>query len=74
METLTARRLNRATLARQMLLAREKSDVTTAVERLGGMQAQEARHPFAGLWTRVDGFRRRTCTGRSTGGTSSGPR
>ncbi|MBG0832872.1 winged helix DNA-binding domain-containing protein [Planomonospora sp. ID67723] len=58
METLTVRRLNRATLARQMLLAREKTDVVTAVERLGGMQAQEPRHPFTGLWTRVDGFRR----------------
>ncbi|GIH94655.1 winged helix DNA-binding domain-containing protein [Planobispora siamensis] len=58
METLTARRLNRATLARQMLLAREKADVVTAVERLGGMQAQEARHPFTGLWTRIEGFRR----------------
>src|SRR6478752_3712200 len=58
METLTTRRLNRATLARQMLLARERSDVVTAVERLGGMQAQEARHPFTGLWTRLEGFRR----------------
>ncbi|MFF5208987.1 winged helix DNA-binding domain-containing protein [Streptosporangium sp. NPDC000396] len=58
MDTLTTRQLNRATLARQMLLSREKTDVVTAVERLGGMQAQEARHPFTGLWTRVDGFRR----------------
>jgi hypothetical protein len=57
METLTTRRLNRATLARQMLLAREKTDVVTAVSRLAGMQAQEARHPFTGLWTRVEGFR-----------------
>ncbi|MGV9777630.1 winged helix DNA-binding domain-containing protein [Streptosporangium sp. NPDC003464] len=58
MEILTTRRLNRATLARQMLLQRERVDVVTAVERLGGMQAQEARHPFTGLWTRVEGFRR----------------
>ncbi|GGL15989.1 hypothetical protein GCM10014719_17640 [Planomonospora parontospora subsp. antibiotica] len=55
---MTTRRLNRATLARQMLLAREKSDVVTAVERLGGMQAQEPRHPFTGLWTRLEDFRR----------------
>ncbi|WP_406312782.1 winged helix DNA-binding domain-containing protein [Streptosporangium sp. NBC_01639] len=58
MDILTTRRLNRATLARQMLLQREKTDVVAAVERLGGMQAQEARHPFTGLWSRVDGFRR----------------
>ncbi|MFC4062005.1 winged helix DNA-binding domain-containing protein [Planomonospora corallina] len=58
METLTARRLGRATLARQMLLARERTDVVTAVERLGGMQAQEPRHPFTGLWTRLEDFRR----------------
>jgi hypothetical protein len=58
MEALTTRRLNRATLARQMLLARESTDVVTAVARLGAMQAQEARHPFTGLWSRVDGFRR----------------
>ncbi|GGK65838.1 hypothetical protein Ppa06_22070 [Planomonospora parontospora subsp. parontospora] len=58
METLTTRRLGRATLARQMLLAREKSDVVAAVERLCGMQAQEPRHPFTGLWTRLEDFRR----------------
>lgn len=53
---LSARELNRATLARQMLLAREPSSVPAAVERLGGMQAQEPKHPFIGLWTRVEGF------------------
>jgi hypothetical protein len=57
-ETLTLRALNRATLARQMLLAREAVTVVEAVERLGGLQAQEARPPFAALWARVEGFRR----------------
>ena len=40
-----------------MLLEREADgDVTTAVERLAGMQAQEPKHPFVGLWTRLDEF------------------
>ena len=52
-------RLNRATLARQMLLTREALPVAAAVERLCGMQAQEPRPPFVGLWTRLARFARR---------------
>lgn len=55
-ETLTIRELNRATLARQMLLAREQVRTVDAVERLGAMQAQEAKPPFIGLWARIQGF------------------
>lgn len=55
---MTTRELNRATLARQMLLAREKTTATGAIERLVALQAQVARPPFIGLWTRVAGFRR----------------
>ena len=55
---LTRRAINRATLARQMLLAREKTTALNAVERLLAMQAQWPRPPFVGLWTRVDGFKR----------------
>jgi len=56
-ETLTRRQLNRATLARQLLLRREEISCVEAVERLCGLQAQEAKPPFLGLWTRVEGFR-----------------
>jgi Winged helix DNA-binding domain len=57
-ETLTLRALNRATLARQLLLAREPISSVEAVERLCGLQAQEPRPPFAALWSRLDGFGR----------------
>jgi hypothetical protein len=55
---LTARALNRALLARQMLLRREKITTLAAVKQLVAVQAQLARPPFVGLWSRVEGFRR----------------
>jgi Winged helix DNA-binding domain len=55
-EVLTARALGRATLARQMLLAREKTTPLKAVERLAGLQAQLARPPSIALWSRLPQF------------------
>jgi hypothetical protein len=53
---LSARRLNRATLGRQLLLAREPLDVAAAVRRVAALQAQEAASPYLGLWNRLAGF------------------
>jgi hypothetical protein len=53
---LTARRLNRATLDRQLLLDRERLDVVEAVRRVVALQAQEPPSPYLALWNRVAGF------------------
>jgi uncharacterized protein YcaQ len=55
---LTARELNRAMLARQLLLRRERLSIPRAVERLGGLQTQDSRSGYIGLWSRLDGFER----------------
>lgn len=53
---LTLRELNRALLARQLLLERRSLSVARAVERLGALQAQWSRSPYIALWSRLDGF------------------
>ena len=50
------RGLNRATLARQMLLERTTRPAAAIVEHLGGMQGQSPLAPYVGLWTRREGF------------------
>jgi hypothetical protein len=58
MRMLTLRELNRATLARQLLLERVRLDVPTAVHRLGALQAQRPRAPYVALAARLEGFER----------------
>jgi len=56
MTVLDARALNRATLARQLLLGRADLPVLDAVTHLCGLQAQEPQEPFVGLWSRLRAF------------------
>ncbi len=53
---LTTADLNRALLARQLLLERLKLSPTKALERIGGIQAQYAPSSYIGLWSRLEGF------------------
>lgn len=56
---LSRRQLNRTLLDRQMLLApRQPRSIPDVIDALAGLQAQQARPPFAGLWTRIANFRR----------------
>lgn len=59
---LTERELNRALLARQMLLERVSLSIPRALERMGGLQAQYAPSMYIGLWSRVEGFERDALT------------
>ena len=59
---LTRRELNRALLARQLLLERQPLTVVKAVERLGGLQAQSTPSPYLSLWTRLEAFEREELT------------
>ena len=54
---LTARALNRATLARQHLLARSALSSIDAVAHLLGLQAQNVKPPYYALAARLEGFR-----------------
>lgn len=55
-DRLSARRLNRALLARQLLLERNDSPILDTVRHLVGLQAQEPLDPYTALWSRLDSF------------------
>lgn len=55
---LTQRALNRALLARQLLLDRGEAALPRALEQLGGLQSQYAPAMYVGLWTRLHDFPR----------------
>ncbi|MFE2764183.1 winged helix DNA-binding domain-containing protein [Streptomyces halstedii] len=67
MTTLDARALNRAALARQLLLDRAELPPLDAVAHLCGLQAQEPQEPFTGLWSRLRGFAPADLDGLLTG-------
>ncbi|MFE9379120.1 winged helix DNA-binding domain-containing protein [Streptomyces sp. NPDC006855] len=53
---LTARELNRSTLARQLLLRREPLDPAEGVRRVVALQAQQPASPYLALWNRLSDF------------------
>lgn len=53
---LSHRALNRALLARQLLLERVPMGAAEAVDHLVGLQAQAPRAPYVALWSRLRGF------------------
>jgi hypothetical protein len=50
--------LNRALLARQLLLERSSLSLPGALERVAGLQTQYAPSAYIALWSRLSGFRR----------------
>jgi Winged helix DNA-binding domain len=61
--TLSQRELNRALLARQLLLERSRLAMPEALERIAGIQAQYAPSMYIGLWSRLEGLERAALTG-----------
>jgi hypothetical protein len=53
---ISRREVNRALLARQLLIERASMSALDVIEHLVGMQAQSPNTPYVGLWTRTAGF------------------
>jgi hypothetical protein len=58
-QVLSPRQLNRALLARQLLLERTSLSIGAAIDQVGGLQTQYAPSGYVGLWSRLSGFRRK---------------
>lgn len=69
-ETLTQRRLNRALLARQLLLERSRLSIPEVLERLCGVQNQYAPNAYIRLWSCIEGFARDDLTQAYAAGTA----
>ncbi|MGH2775605.1 MAG: winged helix DNA-binding domain-containing protein [Actinomycetota bacterium] len=59
---LSTRQLNRALLARQLLLERSRQSLPGTLERVAGLQTQYAPSGYIGLWSRLEDFRRPNLT------------
>ncbi|HKF00390.1 MAG TPA: winged helix DNA-binding domain-containing protein [Actinomycetes bacterium] len=59
---LSTRELNRALLARQLLLDRSPLPLVAALEQVAGLQTQYAPSGYIALWSRLRGFRRADLT------------
>jgi hypothetical protein len=55
---LGARQLNRAMLARQQLLERATGSIEATIEQVGGLQTQNSKSGYIGLWSRLEGLRK----------------
>lgn len=60
---LSRRALNRALLARQVLIGRRRLSALEMIEHLVGLQAQVPNNPYIALWSRLESFRHEELSG-----------